>query len=239
MMMAAKISSAEPYMWKSATYQRLPYRLLIPEGYNARRTWPLVVALHGAGERGLDNGAQLKNGVDALFTSDGARSGFPAFVLAPQCPKDARWVEVDWGALAHELPPEPSAPMAVLMRLLDDLQTRFRIDNTRIYAVGLSMGGYGVWDLLARDPDRFAAAVAICGGADLHTAPAIASIPMWVFHGRLDTVVPVTRSRSMVLALRRAGGTPRYTEYLDVGHNAWERALREPELLGWLFAQHR
>jgi len=101
------------------------------------------------------------------------------------------------------------------------------------------MGGYGTWDILTRHPDMFAAGVPICGGADENTAPRIAKLPIWVFHGEVDSVVPTIRSKNMIAALERAGGKPRYTEYPKCDHNSWTLAIQEPDLLPWLFAQKR
>ena len=119
------------------------------------------------------------------------------------------------------------------------MQKEYSIDPQRIYLTGLSMGGYGTWDLLARKPDLFAAGVPVCGGGDESTAEQIANIPIWVFHGDLDSAVPVSRSRTMVEALKKAGGHPKYSEYPGVEHNSWDKAYADPELMKWLFAQKR
>lgn len=150
-----------------------------------------------------------------------------------------RWVEVDWGLMSHTMPKEPSVPMAATIRLLDSIIKVYPIDTNRIYVMGLSMGGYGVWDIIARLPNKFAAAVPICGGADLKTAPKIAHIPIWVFHGAKDGVVPVERSRRMVAELKKYGGKPIYTEYPNVHHGAWYPAFKNPELFKWLFQQNK
>ena len=113
----------------------------------------------------------------------------------------------------------------------------YSIDPQRIYLTGLSMGGYGTWDLLARKPDLFAAGVPVCGGGDESTAEKFAKVPVWVFHGDKDTAVPVGRSRTMVEALKKAGGHPKYTEYAGVGHNPWDKAYADPKLMNWLFKQ--
>ena len=117
------------------------------------------------------------------------------------------------------------------------LQKEFSIDATRLYVTGLSMGGYGTWDALQRYPDRFAAAVPICGGGDVKQAKKIAQIPIWAFHGDKDTAVPVERTRSMIAALKEAGGMPKYTEYPDVGHDSWTATYKDPALHEWMFAQ--
>jgi predicted peptidase len=215
----------------------LPYRLLVPPGHHAAPV-PLVLFLHGAGERGHDNLAQLVHGV-AIFAEPEVRRRHPAYVVAPQCPAGQRWVEKDWSAAAHRLPPAPSLPLQQVLALLPRLRDEFPIDPDRIYVTGLSMGGFGTWDIVVREPRLFAAAVPICGGGDESFAPSIAPLPIWAFHGELDPVVPVARSRNMIAALRRAGGDPRYTEYPGEGHSCWTRAYHEPDLLPWLFSQRR
>lgn len=230
---------------KPGEHPRLPYRLLTPldsyQGQPAARA-PLVVLLHGAGERGDDNRAQLKNGAAELLGDPVARRYYPCYFALPQCPEGRRWVEVDWTAASHSLPRSPSGPLAAVLALIAHLKKSQPIDPDRVYVIGLSMGGYGVWDLISRGPEQIAAAVAVCGGGDESQAPRLVKpreLPLWAFHGARDEVVPVTRSRKMIEALKRAGGSPRYTEYPDVGHDAWVPAFREPQLLPWLFAQRR
>ena len=214
----------------------LPFRILMPE--STESTWALILFLHGAGERGTDNELQLVNAIHTM-AGPSVMEDFPALVVAPQCPLEQKWANVDWSLPSHQLPTQASAPMQAAMQIVDALCDEHPIDRNRLYLIGLSMGGYGTWDALARYPQRFAAAIPICGGADEATAPAIAHIPIWAFHGDQDDAVPVSRSRNMVEALRNAGGTPRYTEFKDVGHNSWDPAFEDPGLLPWLFAQHR
>ncbi len=218
--------------------RKLLYRLLKPQDYNPEQKYPLVLFLHGAGERGDDNQAQLKH-VVRIFVAAENRQKYPCFVLAPQCPAGEKWVDVNWGVPAHTQPAAPAPAMDLSLRLIEQLQKQYSIDADRLYVTGLSMGGYGTWDVIARRPDLFAAAVPMCGGGDEKTAPRIAGVPIWNFHGALDGAVPVARSRSMIAALKEAGAKPRYTEYPDCGHNCWDRAVAEPELLPWLFAQRR
>lgn len=218
--------------------RKLLYRLLKPQDYDPQQKYPLVLFLHGAGERGDDNQAQLKH-VVRIFVSEENRGKYACFVLAPQCPAGEKWVDVNWGAAKHTQPAEPAAAMDLALRLIERLMAQYAIDRQRVYVMGLSMGGYGTWDAIARRPDLFAAAVPMCGGGDEHSAKRIASLPIWNFHGAQDLAVPVSRSRNMIAALREAGAAPRYTEYPDCGHNCWDRAVAEPELLPWLFAQRR
>jgi predicted peptidase len=217
----------------------LSYRILAPAALEQGRTYPLVLFLHGAGERGDDNQAQLRHG-SRLFLDAGSRARFPAFVVFPQCPGNARWVEVDWGQPSpHRQPVEPSVPMSLVLELVPDLQKTLPIDAARLYVMGLSMGGFGTWDIIARQPDWFAAAVPICGGADVSTAPKLVHMPLWAFHGDKDTVVKTARSRSMMAALKQAGGAPKYTEWPGVAHDAWSPAFADQGLLPWLFAQKK
>jgi predicted peptidase len=227
----------------------LPYRMLAPTAHPVHATtgtlngdpepMPLVLVLHGAGERGNDNCAQLRNGVAELLGSATATARFPCFVLVPQCPTQHRWVEVDWTAEHHALPLEVSAPLSATVELVGSFLNYYRIDSQRLYLIGLSMGAFGVWDPLSRWPKRYAAAVSICGGADENAVTAAQAVPVWVFHGARDPIVPVARSRKVVAALEAASGTPRYIEYPYADHAAWTYAFAEADLLPWLFAHRR
>lgn len=215
----------------------IPYRILAPNEIKSDAKYPLIIFLHGAGERGDDNSRQTHHG-GSLFLDKDNRQNFPAFVVFPQCPSGKRWVEVNWGEPTfHQQPVEPSEPMSVVMELIPSLMKSLPIDSSRVYLMGISMGGFGAWDLAARQPDLFAAVVPICGGADNSTAPLLAKMPIWTFHGAIDNVIKVERTRTMVEALKQAGGTPRYTEFPDVSHNCWSKAFSDPELLPWLFSQ--
>lgn len=223
----------------TGTQGTLPYRLLSPIAPQAETKYPLVVFLHGAGERGDNNTSQIHHG-GSLFLKAANREKYPAFVVFPQCPNGKRWVEVNWGdPNPHRQPKEPSLPMSLVMELIPSLVKSLPIDQSRIYVMGISMGGFGTWDLAARQPEWFAAAVPICGGADNSTAPLLARMPIWAFHGDQDKTIKVERSRSMIEALRKAGGSPQYTELPGIGHNAWAPAFANPELLPWLFARKR
>ncbi|MBY0525200.1 MAG: prolyl oligopeptidase family serine peptidase [Gemmataceae bacterium] len=214
----------------------LPYRLLKPEDYDPKKAYPLVLFLHGAGERGTDNDKQLVHGVPDFVKN---RKEYPCLLIAPQCPANVKWVDVDWGADSHKQPAEMTEPMRLTLELIPALQKEFTIDTKRIYATGLSMGGYGVWDIVVRKPDLFAAAVPICGGGDEATAKQIAKLPVWAFHGAKDGAVKVSRSRNMIDALKKTGGEPKYTEYPNEGHGSWVPAYRDAEMFKWLFAQKR
>jgi predicted esterase len=383
---AADLKDFEPRQYKDSDGNVLLYRLYKPKEYDANKKYPLILFLHGAGERGNNNTAQVR---DALhWARDEVQKENPCFILAPQCPGarqsfqlygtrkesdqsfadyeksagqwknytiplsrittgdksflalvnasdrnakspamgefrnikvqeegatatpldlrkldfskpqgngkltvsedgaaitlegdlrikapfaytitpksvlefefrstaqglahaisldtddffDYRWANMDWSAKKGAAGKNPSTPMRLTLEVLDQLRKEFSLDDHRLYITGLSMGGYGTWDVIARHPKLFAAAVPVCGGGDENNAPLIKDIPIWCFHGGADPTVPTERSRNMIKALKDAGGNPKYTEYPGVGHNSWDKAYSEPELPKWLFAQKR
>ena len=217
----------------------LPYRILLPDPLEPGVKYPLVLFFHGAGERGADDLAQLKHGVGVFATPEN-RKRFPAIVIAAQCPAGKQWVDMPWGAPSGTRPAQPSEPMRLALGLLDESLATLPADPRRVYLAGLSMGGYAVWDCVTRFPEKFAGAIAVCGGGDEATVTArAAAVPVWAFHSDDDPTVPAVRTRHMVEAMKAAGGQPRFTEYHGLGHNSWDRAYAEPELLPWLFAQAR
>ena len=216
----------------------LGYRLLKPKNYNVAKKYPLVIFLHGAGERGSDNVAQLRHGAP-LFIKPEVREKFPCFVIAPQCPAEQKWADIDWASDRPEMPERVSEPMKLVLAAIAALQKEFSIDADRLYVTGLSMGGFGTWDLLSRFPDRWAAAAPICGGGDKIRIPVAKVVPIWAFHGAEDNVVKLARTTEMIAALKVAGGHPLYSEYPYVGHDSWSNAYGEPDFLPWLFAQRR
>ena len=199
---------------------------------------PLVLFLHGAGERGTNNCAQLRHGIRELLVWLNAREkGYR--LVAGQVPCGKRWVEVDWSAKSHVMPAEPSETMALQIKFLDELLSDSRTDVSRVYVTGISMGGYGTWDLISRRPMVFAAALPICGGGDVRQAAKIASVPVWTFHGSADDAVPVCRSRDMMSALWSAGSNAHYREYPDAGHGVWGATYGDGAVLSWFFRQRR
>jgi predicted peptidase len=215
----------------------LPYRLFVPADCGAGNPCGLLLFLHGAGERGTDNQAQLKN--DALaWTTRQAQAGNPTVVVYPQCPSDAQWVDAPWSDGSYALAKTTiSKPMAAVMNLLAALQQELPIDAKRLLVTGPSMGGYGTFDIIARNPTMFAGALSLCGGGDPTQGPALRHLPIWIFHGDSDPAVPVRGSRQMVRALRDAGGSPNYTEVASGGHNMWNVAYQDLKVLRWLLAQ--
>lgn len=226
--------------FRNANGESIPYRLFTPKHYDPGKKYPLILFLHGAGERGTDNEAQLANAEVLALVSDQAAARQPCFLVAPQCPAGTKWVEVPWDSKRpHHTPAQPSVPMRLTLELLDSLEREFSIDPARRYVTGLSMGGYGSFDACLRRPGYFAAAMPICGGADDSRAKDMVGTSFWIFHGGNDSVVPVGRSRSIYHLLKAGGANVKYTEYPGVDHNSWTKAYQEPGLPAWLFAQHK
>jgi predicted peptidase len=228
----------EPREYVDESGKSLNYRLMKPIDYKPSKTYPLVIFLHGAGERGDDNISQLVHAARE-FADEERRRAYPAYVLFPQCPKEKKWVNVDWNQESHTLPDQPSESMALVKALVDEMIESAGIDDTRIYITGLSMGGFGTWDAIARYENFFAAAAPICGGGDPATASRFVDLPIWCFHGTKDRVVKFHRTQEMVDALKKLGGDPKFTEYPDVEHNSWTPTYANPALYEWMFAQVR
>lgn len=221
----------------------LSYRLLVPKSYDPKaepkKQFPLILFLHGAGERGTDNKSQLRHG-GGLLAGD-LQAAEPCFVLAPQCPPGKQWVNTPWGKGSYSAAKvAQSDELRMALEALTAVRKEFPIDPSRVYVMGLSMGGYGTWDAAQRNPGLFAAAVPICGAGDPSKADALKQTAVWAFHGGNDTVVPTQGSRDMAEALKKAGANEdraRYTEFPGVGHNAWSKAWDEPKLIEWLLAR--
>jgi len=213
------------------------YRLLKPAKIDEGKKYPLVLFLHGAGERGTDNVSQLKY-LPAQLAMPNMQEKYPCFVLAPQCRPDKKWVEVPWGTKESEPQTAPGDQMQCVVELFDKTLKENPIDTDRVYLTGLSMGGYGSWDLSMRMPERFAAVVPICGGGDERGAAKLVNTPLWAWHGDADNAVPVERSRTMIDAIKKAGGNPKYSELKAVGHNSWTPAYESSDgVLPWMFGQ--
>ena len=218
----------------------LNYRLLGPD-YNTSRKFPLVIFLHGSGERGNDNIAQLKWGV-LNFATDEMMMAHPAFVIAPQCPENQAWSNFKKSQDGEilTLNNSPSRPMELVLALIKDfIKKHDEVDTNRIYITGLSMGGYGTFDAVSRMPNLFAAAVPVCGGGDTGKANLISKVPMWIFHGAEDPAVPTHFSLDMATALFKAGAHPGLTIYPETSHFSWLAAYRNQLMMDWLFRQRR
>jgi len=195
------------------------YLLFLPESYGQKdHRWPMILFLHGAGERGDDLELVKKHGPPKIVEQ---RKDFPFIVVSPQCPGASWWTD----------------EIEVLINLLDDIVARYEVDTTRIYLTGLSMGGYGTWALAWMYPQRFAAIAPICGGYPF-MAERLQNVPVWAFHGAKDNLVPVKESEEMVQAIKAAGGDAKLTVYPDAGHDSWTATYNNQELYDWLL-QHR
>jgi predicted peptidase len=225
-----------PEVFKNAAGETLNVRLYLPPALSAGRKWPVVLFLHGAGERGTNNVSQLKHGIESLIRY-GKDANDPAILLVPQCPANEQWVKVPWNAPSHTIPEQPSRPLRLALALLREKMAALPVDPARVYVTGVSMGGYGTWDAVQREPRLFAAAMPICGGGDTALAPVIKHVPIWTFHGDKDTAVPVGRSRDMAKALEACGGKIQYREYPDAGHDVWTRTYNDTGVLTWFFSQ--
>ncbi len=200
--------------------QELPHLLFLPQAYEAEpaRQWPLILFLHGAAERGNDLSKVRKHGLPKLTEEN---PHFPFIVLSPQCPAGTYW--------PHHVD--------ALNALLDRTCEQYRVDCGRVYLTGMSMGGYGTFYLSMAYPGRFAALAPICGGGDPSKVSRIKHLPIWVFHGARDNVVPIEESEIMVAALRRAGADVQFTVYPHAAHDAWTETYNNPELYEW-FLRH-
>ena len=208
-----------------------PYRLLKPT--EPDKSAPLVVFLHGAGERGDDNLAQLTY-LPTWALSAGHLQDKACYLLAVQCPADEQWAPYE---VSNEPLGDASPSLQAVIAAMQQVINRENVDLSRIYLTGLSMGGYGSWDLAARHPRWFAAVVPICGGGRLETASQLVDVPIWAFHGTNDTVVQEAESRMMIEAIRAAGGRPAYSPLPDVGHGSWHFAYGPRGAIEWMFGQ--
>lgn len=221
--------------------ESLPYQILYPSDFSKDKEYPLILFLHGAGERGSDNQLQLLHGGE--FFKEKVLSGdYPAIVLFPQCPTDEYWARIDQGSretgFSFPRQSEPTAPMALVIDLLDDMLEENYVKKDQVYVGGLSMGGMGTLELLYRKPETFAAAIAICGGGNPQHVEAYAdNTALWFFHGGQDMIVPVEQSLQMVRALQDHGADVTLTVYEEADHNSWDPAFAEPTLLSWLFSK--
>lgn len=198
----------------------LHYLLFLPVGYEVRHDpWPVLLFLHGAGERGDDLELVKRNGPPKLVET---RNDFPFVVISPQCCPGDDWRNA-WQA-------EP------LMQLVDHVLAKYRVDPGRVYATGISMGGYGAWRLAAAYPDRFAAIAPICGGGDPQQAERLKHLPIWAFHGARDCVVPLEESEQMIRAVQAAGGDAKLLVYPDGEHDSWTETYDNQDLYDWLLS---
>ena len=198
----------------------LDYLLSLPNDYESKSNWPLLLFLHGAGERGNDLDRVKVHGPPKLIEKGEA---LPFIVVAPQCPKNRFWEPVSLSAL------------------LDEIESKYNVDSDRIYVTGLSMGGFGTWTLAAHTPERFAAIAPICGGGDKFTVPYRIRdhVPAWIFHGAKDRVVPVGRSEEMVEAFKKYQAKIKLTIYPEAGHDSWTQSYNNPKLYEWFLSHQK
>jgi predicted peptidase len=226
----------------------LPYRILLPASFDSSKKYPLVIFLHGALQKGTENEAQLNIG-GRYFLREENRNRFPAIILFPQCPADDSWAYFETqldstSGLATKwffpFRKEPTPVVLLVKHLLDSLINLHYVDVSKIYLGGLSQGGMGVFDMVARYPDLFAAAFPICGAGRVSTSKNFAGeVALWIFHGEKDDIVPARFARDYYKQLSRLGADVRYTEYPGVFHNSWVNAFNEPDLLPWLFSKSK
>jgi predicted peptidase len=224
----------------------LQYRIMYPPDFDETVRYPLLLFLHGAGERGNDNEKQLVHGA-SLFADPSNRRDFPAVVVFPQCPEDDWWARMESSEdpdgnriFTFHSKGSPNPAMRLVLDLLDELVNAAYIDDERVYLGGPSMGGMGTFDLLTLRPKTFAAAFPICGGGNPRTARKISRVTsFWIFHGAEDKVVDPEYSEVMADALKKHNGKVKLTIYPETGHNSWDSAFAEPELLPWVFSNRR
>jgi predicted peptidase len=219
----------------------LPYRILWPDNYDKTKKYPVVLFLHGAGERGNNNNLQLVHGAK-LFLADSNRKNFPAIVIFPQCPAESFWAVLDADRttqpvkMKFDYTKPGNWPLQAAVDLVKKISNEEGVDKSRVYITGLSMGGMATFETVYRNPGMFAAALPICGGGDTAKYNSAATkTAFWVFHGDADASVNVELSRNMVAKLKSLGVSCRYSEYPGVNHNSWDNAFKEPDFLSWMF----
>jgi predicted peptidase len=213
---------------------KMPYRLFVPPIYESAKKFPLILWFHGGTGRGSNNEAQISNENEKgthVWTTPENQATFPVFVLAPQCAPGENWSDPDLN--------EVGAPLQSALDILALVQKDYSIDPERIYLAGQSMGGLGVWALLQKYPGQWAGALVVASYDNFTNVRAIARVPVWVFQGDTDSTVPVELVRQMVKQLKKAGGSPRYSEYHKIGHEVWNEAFGDAQLVPWLAEQKR
>lgn len=240
----------ETFSYTGTDGTKMTYYLFVPDNYNPRQKYPLVLMLHGGGERANPSATPEQNRAlilhqyySQVWISAAIQERWPSFILIPQVVTPGRWVNVPAATGSYTLAPQPSESLRMAKEILDMLLNEYQgIDPGRLYVTGLSMGGYGTWEAVERWPNYFAAAAPLSGAGDPSKAALLVHQPIWAFHGVQDTVVPVSGSRDMIQAITQAGGHPLYTEYPDDGHDLWGPGkvyspASDPAFFTWLFSQ--
>ena len=221
------------------------YRILYPEQFDSLKKYPVVIFLHGSGERGSDNEKQLVHGGN-LFLKPEVRSQFPAIVIFPQCPENDSWTNAKFstkpdGTRLREFQKggKPTKTMHALLGMTENLLKKPFVEPSQVYVGGLSMGGMGTYEILRRKPKMFAAALAICGADAIGNVRKYKNVPLWIFHGAKDEAVEPAYSIAIANQLKLKGKEVKFSYYPEDGHNSWDSAFAEPELLPWLFSKHK
>ena len=219
--------------------ETLPYRLHLPEKAPEKVKAPVLLFMHGAGERGSENCLQITAALPTFARTNPELRDF--IIIAPQCPHETQWVYSPWMNVDYKKNEVPESwQLKTVLKILEDVIEKHGGDRDRVYVMGLSMGGYATWDLISRHPDLFAAAMPICGGADPSVAEILKDIPIQTFHGADDPTVPVQGTRNVCQAIKAAGGTKlTYTEYDGVGHNSWDPACSTEGMVKWMLSNKR
>ena len=232
----------EKKVYVTASNDSLNYRLLRPEVEQEGEKYPLVLFLHGSGERGSDNEKQLFHG-SQMWLNPVNRENYPAFVLVPQCPESGYWAYTDRPSSFEPNQMPSDVPLSPVFRTLKELIDTYlampQVDKKRVYVIGLSMGAMGTYDLAVRYPEIFAAAIPICGTVNPTRLSAAKDVKFRIFHGDADTVVPVSGSRQAYKALKAAGADVEYIEFPGVTHGSWNPAFTQPDFMSWLFSQKK
>ncbi len=229
----------EVYVNEELDGYTLPYNLILPTDYDETKLYPVIMLLHGAGERGDDNELQMFHGVDEMFTTRPELMA-QTIVLVPQCPLNEQWVDWPWanGNYALDEIPESKALQSAI-KLLEKIKAEYACDYDRIYLMGISMGGFGTWDALVRHEELFAAGVPMCGGGDPTKVDILKEIPIWTVHGTKDSAVPFAGTEEMANTITAAGGERlTFTAVEGYDHNIWDLATTNGDLIDWLFAQN-
>lgn len=243
---AQDLAEFKKNVYTSSAGHALPYRILYPKNYDQTKKYPLVLVLHGAGERGDDNEKQLVHG-SKLFLDSLNRLNYPAIVIFPQCASESYWANVDVDrtknpyTLVFDYTRPIMPPLQAAIELVQKTIAEGSVDSKRVYITGLSMGGMGTFEAVYRFPKLFAAAAPICGGADLKAYDKrVAKTPFYIFHGADDAVVGVENSREAVAKLKSLKTKHvTYMEYPGVNHNSWDNAFAEPDYLSWMFSKRK
>jgi predicted peptidase len=216
----------------------LRYRLYLPDGYDPDGSYPLLLFLHGAGERGDGNDVQLNEGIRDMF-KDPDSPVYDSIIIAPQCTSDEQWVNVPFEQGPYSVSETPeSEALKRVVALVGYIKEQYAVDSDRVYVTGISMGGYGTWDILCRHKDIFAAGMPVCGGGDPDCRDILMDVPIYAFHGQKDGVVPMTGTGKMVAALKRAKAPYfEYKYYQDGQHDIWHAVYADTEHMVWLFSQ--